>query len=775
MRRLTICLVLLAGLLLSVTVCLSSCALFPSEKETGTMESNTETQHSGAESQTGDVSVETDSETESETVEIPGPETDTETDKESDKESEKESEKETETETDEPASGPPALVRAEGMTPDFSGTYPTLSCTVDSETDYFDFTQHCVAAEGCTWELYADFTGMRPYPLKAISLNYGENVAYLIVWDAKHENYTRYKATILRPKTVEYSFVCEGRVVSKGKVSSSVPLDGKVQADLIPGKYFVCWACNGEEVSFPRKISENTVFEAVYRPYEYTITLNPDGGTTDVGSITVKLGDPFTLPKPTFGSQVFDGWYEGSKKWEMEGTFNRTENVVLSAHWFELKACGEGLTWSLDESATVLTVTGSGAMYDYSATNPAPWSRYSEQITRIVLDPEMTYIGSYAFSGMNALQSVNLNGKLTRIGAFAFHKCQALESVEFGSSLEEIAARAFYQCQALQSVSLPETFKTLGAYAFAECGALRSFKSGGATGIGTRALADCPALASLELGTAVQSIGDEAFARCAGLSELTIGQNVQSIGASAFAGCEQLAKLHFNAVLCSDMLPSAKPFAQAGNGMEVIFGPKVTVIPANLFAGVQGGLRKMTFADGTVCREIGENAFGDCIALESIRVPATVTRIGKHAFAGCTSVRTVYYEAENAAACDWMDWPFYNVGSVEQMAELRIGASVKTIPAYMFCMSANLDTLVFEERTELIRLERSAFQACRALAEVSLPARISYLAPDAFAGCAGLQNVHYADTVASFASLWGEQDLPSFVVVCTDGNWPDES
>ena len=44
-------------------------------------------------------------------------------------------------------------------------------------------------------------------------------------------------------------------------------------------------------------------------------------------------------------------------------------------------SCGANLTWSLDD-AGVLTISGTGDMYDYSVTSSAPWysNRSSIQI-----------------------------------------------------------------------------------------------------------------------------------------------------------------------------------------------------------------------------------------------------------------------------------------------------------------------------------------------------------------------------------------------------------
>lgn len=58
--------------------------------------------------------------------------------------------------------------------------------------------------------------------------------------------------------------------------------------------------------------------------------------------------------------------------------------------------CGDSLTWNLDTDGT-LTVNGTGDMYDYSESNPAPWKDSIDQIKKIILSDGVTSIGNYAF------------------------------------------------------------------------------------------------------------------------------------------------------------------------------------------------------------------------------------------------------------------------------------------------------------------------------------------------------------------------------------------
>ena len=89
--------------------------------------------------------------------------------------------------------------------------------------------------------------------------------------------------------------------------------------------------------------------------------------------------------------------------------------------------CGPGLSWSF--SGGVLTISGSGDMYDYpehlhgpdSGNELAqPWFHLKPYINSIVINEGVTSIGAGAFWGCNALTSVSIPGSVQRIGFAAF-------------------------------------------------------------------------------------------------------------------------------------------------------------------------------------------------------------------------------------------------------------------------------------------------------------------------------------------------------------------
>ncbi len=121
--------------------------------------------------------------------------------------------------------------------------------------------------------------------------------------------------------------------------------------------------------------------------------------------------------------------------------------VVFAAEYIGDGPCGENVTWELDSDG-VLTISGQGAMTDYSAEMPL-WSDYAESITEVIIETGVTSIGSYAFSGCSELTTVTIAGSVESIGEYAFGYCRSLKVVEFKGDAMPIAGTAFEGCEVI--------------------------------------------------------------------------------------------------------------------------------------------------------------------------------------------------------------------------------------------------------------------------------------------------------------------------------------
>ena len=108
--------------------------------------------------------------------------------------------------------------------------------------------------------------------------------------------------------------------------------------------------------------------------------------------------------------------------------------------------CGEGIAWAFEDGT--LTITGEGAMDDFEKGGE-PWREHKDEITGLVLQGGVTYIGAYAFEDYDALKQVDFGDALYEIGPFAFSSCDGLTAVSLPVSFKIFGERSFQSCRNL--------------------------------------------------------------------------------------------------------------------------------------------------------------------------------------------------------------------------------------------------------------------------------------------------------------------------------------
>ena len=118
--------------------------------------------------------------------------------------------------------------------------------------------------------------------------------------------------------------------------------------------------------------------------------------------------------------------------------------------------CGDNLTWQ--QNGSKITISGTGAMYDYSEENPAPWSSISTMIFDLIIEEGVTTIGNYAFAQISCSKVV-LPKSIESIGAMAFGNMFNDELFFMGAE-PKIAADAFGNANVrLYTIQWPEEVK----------------------------------------------------------------------------------------------------------------------------------------------------------------------------------------------------------------------------------------------------------------------------------------------------------------------------
>lgn len=204
--------------------------------------------------------------------------------------------------------------------------------------------------------------------------------------------------------------------------------------------------------------------------------------------------------------------------------------------------CGENVTWFLDESTGVLTISGTGDMTDYTKNTSLFFN--DTRINEIIIEDGITSIGDYAFYNCTTFYKITIPNSVTSIGNQTFSNCVHLESINIPESVTSIGDSAFDYCKSLPSIEIPDSVTSIGERAFWKCESLESIIIlGNVTSIKNQTFYGCKSLKEIKLPNSVTSIEKEAFRDCYNLISITIPDSVTSIGDSAFYWCQNLTSI----------------------------------------------------------------------------------------------------------------------------------------------------------------------------------------------------------------------------------------
>ena len=383
-------------------------------------------------------------------------------------------------------------------------------------------------------------------------------------------------------------------------------------------------------------------------------------------------------------------------------------------------ANGDNLTWTLTGADEyTLTISGSGAMKDYSNTGSnVPWKAYTSKISEVCIEEGVTSIGNGAFYYCDKAASFTFPASLTQIGDWAFYACQPAEihisdlaaylNINFkGSSsypnynkgselylndevitdlvvpegVTSIPSKAFYGCKSIKSVTLPESVTSIGSFAFAEC-----------------------SMTSIEIPEGVTTIYEYTFKSCKKLSSITIPGSVTTIKNDAFFDSYEIRNVHIDDV---------------SSYLQISFGNSAShpndMVGANFYIGDEP-LKEIIVPEGIT--NIPYHAFYGCESAVSLTIPEGVTSIGERAFGYCSGLK-----------------------------DIVIPDSVTSIDSYAFYECTSLENITLSE--SMTAIEAGVFCGCKGLSMVQIPMGIESIGSHAFSNCSGLKYLVIPDSIKS--------------------------
>ena len=225
-------------------------------------------------------------------------------------------------------------------------------------------------------------------------------------------------------------------------------------------------------------------------------------------------------------------------------------------------------------------------------------------------------------SGNGNMRNYEVSGRYT---TSPWGKISDITKVVLDEGVGSVGDFAFYNITYLNSVTLPtSSLWSIGKYAF-----MRNYY-----------------LKSITLPEGLQQLGDQAFNGNSSLESVSLPSTLRVLGSQVFGQCPQLASItvaegntwYDSRDNCNAVIKTADK--------ELVVGCKNTVIP-----------------DGILT--IAPYAFYNSNQMESMAIPASVTRIGEHAFDFCNKM-TAPLVLEGVQVFE--PWAFYYCSSVEFMS-----------------------------------------------------------------------------------------------------------
>ena len=398
--------------------------------------------------------------------------------------------------------------------------------------------------------------------------------------------------------------------------------------------------------------------------------------------------------------------------------------------------CSANVTWSLDTSAGVLSIAGTGVIPYYSSGG-APWYPYRASVQTVTIGSGVISIGNYAFQDCTSLTNITIGQDVDFIGNYAFAGCTSLAAVTIPDSVECINSFVFQGCTSLTSIIIPDSVENLGTYVFSGCTNLlhATVGNGVTSSIGSRAFQNCTNLASVTIGNSVTGIDKLAFENCVSLTGITIPDSVTSIDWQAFQNCTGLVSVTIGSGVTSI---GNRAFYQCSSLSAVTIPNNVTEIGDYAFYECEG-LTNATIGSGLT--SIPQYAFYGCTGLETLTIGNHVTSIGAYAFENCDSLLSV------SIPDSVTDIGMRAFGYCDDLASVTIGNGATAIPEFAFCACSSLANLTIG--SHVTSIGRGAFLDCASLLNVTVPSGVTSIDAFAFSGCTHLASVSIPDSVTS--------------------------
>ena len=148
---------------------------------------------------------------------------------------------------------------------------------------------------------------------------------------------------------------------------------------------------------------------------------------------------------------------------------------MITSSWSQSTgSCGYQLTWTFENN--VLTISGTGAMTNYSIEAQRPWHTFCDDIVEVRVEEGVTSLGTYAFYNCINLERISLPTTLITIYQAVFTYCAKLKEIDLSPcvDMKKIISASFQYPNGLESIKFPPLLERIEGGAFSDCPSLKT-------------------------------------------------------------------------------------------------------------------------------------------------------------------------------------------------------------------------------------------------------------------------------------------------------------
>ena len=396
----------------------------------------------------------------------------------------------------------------------------------------------------------------------------------------------------------------------------------------------------------------------------------------------------------------------------------------------------------------------------------------TSQITKITIPKTVQHIESRCFDECVNMTEFVIEGatdgtsQLKEIDSHAFLNCKKLASITLPNSVTYLGENdptssdggVFEGCESLTSFTFPSSYasRNLPSFTFKFCKNLATINWNGysPTRLNSCAFWNCDKITWSQVPQSVEELGDECFYHCAALTSVDLSK-IKKMDTGVFWGTP-LTSVEWPAAVTE--IP-ARTFLSCG---------QLTTIKG--ISGQPGAWDNIT--------KIGEDAFNECKALTTIKLPNSLKTLDKQAFRSCWNLKNVEYsnQLETIGEGAFQDnlfgfEKFYFKGSVKNVGSYAFANGKltcvhlkgdMTMGDYVFQNDKSLKYVEFPATSSatqpLTKVTEGMFQNCTSLPFITLPTTVTEIKTKAFDGCSSLK---YVNILAASPATLGANAFPT--------------